>query len=200
MPLYPLRTAACRCHRHGGRRHVACGHAQRCVPPPAGPSQAKFTGRIMRARDARVSFVSEVLQGVKLLKLFAWEPPTLAEVRACAVVRTSGLHASSPRAYCSSLHLKSGQVRRKRNTELAALMRGALFGTISTFLWGAAPIFVTVATFSLYSAISSEPFTAQKAFTSLTLFTIMRFPLNSLPNQVRLARLHELPCGLTNLD
>jgi hypothetical protein len=63
-------------------------------------------------------------------------------------------------------------------------MRGALFGTISTFLWGAAPILVTVATFSLYGAVSTQPLTAQKAFTSLTLFTIMRFPLNSLPNQV----------------
>jgi len=120
-----------------------------------GKYQATFTRRIMRARDARVSYVAEVLQGVKLLKLFAWEPPTLAEVA------------------------------RKRNIELSALMRGALFGTVSTFLWGAAPILVTVATFSLYGAISTEPFTAQKAFTSLTLFGIMRFPLNSLPNQVR---------------
>jgi hypothetical protein len=54
----------------------------------------------MRARDARVSFVSEVLQGVKLLKLFAWEPPTLKEVSGAL------LHVLAPAFY--STHTPGG--------------------------------------------------------------------------------------------
>ena len=39
-----------------------------------------FTRRTMALRDRRVKFTSELLQGVRLLKLFAWEPSLLEQL------------------------------------------------------------------------------------------------------------------------
>ena len=116
-----------------------------------------------------------------MLKLFAWEPPTLAEARA----RARPVDELPPPLSLTNLSASAEtQVRAKRAVELSALTRGALFGTVSTFLWGAAPIFVTVATFALFAAVSPDPLTAPKAFTSLTLVTLMRLTLDSRVSEV----------------
>jgi len=112
---------------------------------------AVYTKWTMAARDKRVKFTNEVLQGIRILKLFAWERAFLAETRA------------------------------KRQEELKAIFSGALFGTIATFLWGATPIFVTLATFILYANIpSNPPLTPSTAYASLAVFNLLRFPLNSV--------------------
>ncbi|KAL3931766.1 MAG: hypothetical protein SGPRY_000991, partial [Prymnesium sp.] len=113
--------------------------------------QARFTKRTMAARDRRVGFTGEILGGVRILKLFAWEGPFLS------------------------------LVRQRRREELRAIFSGALFGTIATFIWGATPIFVTLSSFVLYAAIpSNPPLTAASAFTSLAVFNLLRFPLNAV--------------------
>lgn len=107
--------------------------------------QARFTKRTMAARDRRVGFTGEILGGVRILKLFAWEGPFLS------------------------------LVRQRRREELRAIFSGALFGTIATFIWGATPIFVTLSSFVLYAAIpSNPPLTAASAFTSLAVFNLLR--------------------------
>ena len=58
-----------------------------------------------------------------------------------------------------------------------------MFSTFSTFLWGATPVFVTLMSFVLFVALGND-LTAARAFTSLSLFNIMRFPLNMLPASI----------------
>ncbi len=118
-----------------------------------GRKQASFQKRIMGARDRRVKFMTEVLTGVRTLKLFAWEKPML------------------------------GELNSKRSAELSAMWRASLFSTVSTFLFGAMPVMVTIATFVLYGAMGQE-LTAAKAFSSLSIFNLMRFPLLGIPSTI----------------
>lgn len=115
--------------------------------------QMQLTKRTMAARDRRVKFTNEVVAGMRILKFFAWEPSFAAAIA------------------------------RLREDELAEVRRNALLGAFSTFLWGATPLFVTVATFCVYVLLGNE-LTASKAFTSLSLFNVLRFPLNAIPSSI----------------
>ena len=119
-----------------------------------GRKQVKFTRAVMGSRDKRVKLTNEVLQGVRVLKLFAWRKPF------------------------------EQKLNDKRDFELKQIYRSAIFSTVSTFLWGATPIFVTLATFAIYAAIPGNELTAARAFTSLSLFNILRFPLNAIPSTI----------------
>ena len=64
-----------------------------------GKQTAKFTKVTMAARDRRVKFTNELLQGMKIIKYFAWEPAMsrqLAEKRD-AELRASHQHADERR-------------------------------------------------------------------------------------------------------
>uniref|UniRef100_A0A8C7JPC1 Multidrug resistance-associated protein 1 n=1 Tax=Oncorhynchus kisutch TaxID=8019 RepID=A0A8C7JPC1_ONCKI len=63
-----------------------------------------------------------------------------------------------------------------RESELRVLKKAAYLGAISTFTW------VALSTFTVYVMIDERNvLDAQKAFVSLALFNILRFPLNMLP-------------------
>ena len=118
---------------------------------------AKYTRRTMKARDARVKYTNEVLGGVKIMKLFAWENSILA--------------------------LLLG----KRDTELAAVKTGMLVGGVQSFIFTALPLVVTSLTFTVYAAVEyskGEPLTAAKAYTALSLFQVVRFPLLVFPMMI----------------
>ncbi|MQL75608.1 hypothetical protein Taro_007976 [Colocasia esculenta] len=69
-------------------------------------------------------------------------------------------------------------------------------GTGRANFWGRIPVIVTVTSFGMYSLLGGD-LTPAKAFTSLSLFQVLRFPLFMLPNlvvnaNVSLKRLEEL--------
>ncbi|XP_070297735.1 multidrug resistance-associated protein 1-like [Salvelinus sp. IW2-2015] len=69
-----------------------------------------------------------------------------------------------------------------RESELRVLKKAAYLGAISTFTWVCAPFLVALSTFTVYVMIDERNvLDAQKAFVSLALFNILRFPLNMLP-------------------
>eukprot|EP00936_MAST-01D_sp_MAST-1D-sp1_P000713 g713.t1 len=114
--------------------------------------QMAYTKSVMEARDKRVKLMNEIVQGVRVVKLCAWEQP-LQE-----------------------------RLRQLREVELGEIRANSLLGAFSTFLWGATPLFVTVCTFALFAALNgAKALTAGKAFTSLALFNLLRFPLNAIP-------------------
>ena len=41
---------------------------------------SSLTKEVMKTRDARVKFCNEMLQGMRIIKLFAWEPTLLGQV------------------------------------------------------------------------------------------------------------------------
>ncbi|XP_035982687.1 canalicular multispecific organic anion transporter 1 [Fundulus heteroclitus] len=106
----------------------------------------------MKFKDKRLRIMNEMLNGIKILKLFAWEPS----------FRT--------------------QVEDIRGEELKVMRKFAYLSSVSTFISNCAPALVSLATFAVFVAVSSDNIlTAEKAFTSISLFNILRSPLSMLP-------------------
>ncbi|XP_015279485.1 PREDICTED: canalicular multispecific organic anion transporter 1 [Gekko japonicus] len=106
----------------------------------------------MANKDERLKIMNEILSGIKILKLFAWEP---------------------------SFEQRIGQIRAR---ELKGLLKFSYLQAISIFLFTCAPVIVSVVTFAVYVMVGEENvLDAQKAFTSIALFNVLRFPLTMLP-------------------
>uniref|UniRef100_A0A670YYU0 Multidrug resistance-associated protein 1 n=1 Tax=Pseudonaja textilis TaxID=8673 RepID=A0A670YYU0_PSETE len=106
----------------------------------------------MKSKDSRIKLMNEILNGIRVLKLYAWE---LAFKR---------------------------KVLQIRQEELKVLKKSAYLAAIGTFTWVCAPFLVALSTFAVYVSVSEKNILdAQKAFVSLALFNILRFPLNILP-------------------
>lgn len=74
------------------------------------------------------------------------------------------------------------QVLDIRNSEVSALKKSAYLNSFTTFMWTCAPFLVALASFTVY--LLSDPnnvLDANTAFVSLTLFNLLRVPLNIIP-------------------
>uniref|UniRef100_A0A2K6C5E3 Multidrug resistance-associated protein 1 n=1 Tax=Macaca nemestrina TaxID=9545 RepID=A0A2K6C5E3_MACNE len=106
----------------------------------------------MKSKDNRIKLMNEILNGIKVLKLYAWELAFKDKVLAI------------------------------RQEELKVLKKSAYLAAVGTFTWVCTPFLVALCTFAVYVTIDkNNVLDAQKAFVSLALFNILRFPLNILP-------------------
>uniref|UniRef100_G1PKB7 Multidrug resistance-associated protein 1 n=1 Tax=Myotis lucifugus TaxID=59463 RepID=G1PKB7_MYOLU len=106
----------------------------------------------MKSKDSRIKLMNEILNGIKVLKLYAWELAFKDKVLAI------------------------------RQEELKVLKKSAYLAAVGTFTWVCTPFLVALCTFAVYVTIDEKNILdAQKAFVSLALFNILRFPLNILP-------------------
>ena len=106
----------------------------------------------MKDKDRRTKLMDEILNGIKVLKLYAWEPSF------------------------------EKQVLGIRDREVGALKKAAYLQAATTFLWTCAPFLVALASFATF--VLSDPdnvLDASTAFVSLTLFNLLRIPMNILP-------------------
>ncbi|TYH94556.1 hypothetical protein ES332_A12G049000v1 [Gossypium tomentosum] len=86
-----------------------------------------------------------------------------------------------------------------RNDELSWLRRAQLLSAFNSFILNSIPVVVTVVSFGAFTLLGGD-LTPARAFTSLSLFAVLRVPLNTLPNllsqvvnaNVSLQRLEEL--------
>ncbi|GFS26380.1 multidrug resistance-associated protein 1, partial [Elysia marginata] len=107
----------------------------------------------LRVKDERLKIMSEILSGIKVLKLHAWE--TSFEDR----------------------------IRTLRGRELKLLRSAAILNIINVFSWLCSPVLVTTSTFVTYIFVSDEKYLdSNTAFVSLILFNILSIPMNRLPN------------------
>ncbi|XP_020586974.1 ABC transporter C family member 2-like [Phalaenopsis equestris] len=91
------------------------------------------------------------------------------------------------------------KVQSIRNDELSWFRKAQLLAACNSFILNSIPVVVTVISFGVYSLLGGD-LTPAKAFTSLSLFAVLRFPLFMLPNlitqvvnaNVSLKRLEEL--------
>ncbi|WOG86165.1 hypothetical protein DCAR_0205366 [Daucus carota subsp. sativus] len=91
------------------------------------------------------------------------------------------------------------KVQSMRNEELSWFRKALLLGACNSFILNSIPVLVTVISFGCFTFLGGE-LTPARAFTSLSLFAVLRFPLNMLPNlitqavnaNVSLQRLEEL--------
>ena len=111
----------------------------------------------MQEKDTRVKQLTEVLSGIKILKLFAWELPFQEKIND---IRRRELHF----------------------TGISCYIQGAI-----VVLWRWTPTAVVFLIFMTYvSTDAGHVLTAQKAFVSLSLLNILRFSMNNLPQGIGL--------------
>ncbi|KAH0629433.1 hypothetical protein JD844_011498 [Phrynosoma platyrhinos] len=109
----------------------------------------------MRYKDSRIKLMNEILSGIKVLKLYAWEPSF------------------------------ADKVLEIRKNELRVLKKSAYLNSLSTFAWVSAPFLVALTTFAVYVTVDENNILdAEKAFVSLSLFNLLRFPLSMLPQVI----------------
>ncbi|XP_061394491.1 multidrug resistance-associated protein 1 isoform X14 [Musca vetustissima] len=108
--------------------------------------------RQMKYKDERVKLMNEVLSGIKVLKLYAWEPSF------------------------------EKQVLEIREKEIATLKSTAYLNASTSFLWSCAPFLISLVTFATYVLLDEENvLTPTKVFVGLSLFETMNIPLITLP-------------------
>ncbi|CAI9089674.1 OLC1v1024292C1 [Oldenlandia corymbosa var. corymbosa] len=91
------------------------------------------------------------------------------------------------------------KIQSMRNEELSWFKKAQLLAACNTFILNSIPVLVTVVSFGMFTLLGGD-LTPARAFTSLSLFAVLRFPLNMLPNlitqvvnaNVSLQRLEEL--------
>ncbi|XP_046739576.1 multidrug resistance-associated protein 1 isoform X5 [Diprion similis] len=111
--------------------------------------------RQMKCKDERVKLMNEVLNGIKVLKLYAWEPSF------------------------------EQQILKIRNKEIQVLKEAAYLNAGTSFIWSCAPFLVSLVSFATFVLSDEENvLDSTKAFVSLSLFNILRFPLSMLPMMI----------------
>ncbi|XP_043911577.1 ATP-binding cassette sub-family C member 2 [Protopterus annectens] len=112
----------------------------------------KMQAENMKYKDKRMKIMNEILSGMKILKLYAWEPSF------------------------------EDQVLGVRDKELKVMQGFAYLTSVSIFIFTCAPFLVSLASFAVYVLVDeNNVLDAEKAFTSISLFNILRFPLAMLP-------------------
>lgn len=106
----------------------------------------------MKLRDKRTTFVSEILQNVKSIKLYAWEKPMLE---------------------------KLGHIR--NDEELGNLLKIGVLSAAINFAWTCVPFFVSCSTFAVFALFSGIPLTPEIIFPALSLFDLLSDPIFALP-------------------
>ncbi|OWZ13232.1 ABC transporter [Phytophthora megakarya] len=112
---------------------------------------ANISKKMLECTDKRLKFLTELFQHIRVIKFYAWESEML------------------------------GQVDVIRGEELRLLKKMIIWNAYGRVLLQAGPVLVSFGTFAAYSYTQSEPLTADKAFTAITLFSIFRLPLMALP-------------------
>ncbi|OQV17409.1 Multidrug resistance-associated protein 1 [Hypsibius exemplaris] len=109
----------------------------------------------MKEKDGRIKTMTEIMNGMKVLKLYAWEQSFQDQV--------SGI----------------------RDRELDTLKKAAYLSAISFLTFILSPFMVALTTFATYVMVDENNILdAEKAFVSLSLFNILRMPLTMLPQVI----------------
>ncbi|NWS41791.1 MRP1 protein, partial [Probosciger aterrimus] len=128
----------------------------------------------MKNSDQRVKLLGEMLHGIKILKLYAWEPAYQRKVMSI------------------------------RECEVDVLKSSGYLTTYSMLTLTCIPFMVSLATFGVFFHMDKDNvLTATKVFTSISLFNILRLPLFDLPSvisavaqtKVSLSRLEDFLCA-----
>uniref|UniRef100_A0A7M6DQB9 ABC-type glutathione-S-conjugate transporter n=1 Tax=Clytia hemisphaerica TaxID=252671 RepID=A0A7M6DQB9_9CNID len=111
----------------------------------------KYNQQLVKFKDQRLKLMSEIISGIKIIKMYAWE---------------------------GSFMQKVTEIRKQ---ELRFVRKSMILSASWDFSITCLPFFVSLATFAVYVYIEKGVLTAEKAFVSITLFNIMRYPFSVVP-------------------
>ncbi len=83
--------------------------------------------------------------------------------------------------HCAVAPLALLQITDARNAELSHKRSVAMVNAVNTSVMNVGPFIVALLAFATYARTSATPLTASNAFTSITLFAILRLPLMIWP-------------------
>jgi ABC-type multidrug transport system fused ATPase/permease subunit len=110
--------------------------------------------KIMAATDKRIHTTNEILQNIRIIKYFAWE------------------------------HRFNTIVNEKRRAELAALRKRFIIWAAAVAVWNTVPVLITFFSFLVYTVIEKKPLYPSVAFTAMSLFMLLRYPLDQLGDMI----------------
>ncbi|XP_059669697.1 ABC transporter C family member 3-like [Cornus florida] len=122
---------------------------------PLGKLEEKLQDKLMETKDRRMKATSEVIKNMKILKLQGWEMKFLSKI----------------------VEL--------RNREERWLRIFVYISSVMTFMFWAAPTFVSVATFGT-CVLVGIPLESGKILAALSVFRILQQPMSSLPDTISL--------------
>ncbi|KAJ2774929.1 hypothetical protein IWQ57_000607 [Coemansia nantahalensis] len=114
--------------------------------------------QLMAHVDSRMRVMNDVLSGIRIIKLYAWESPFIQRINDVRIGK-----------------------------ELAIIRKFGSLNALFSFVTSLLPFVVTFATYSVYSIWGNEPhgpLNSQLVFVSLALFTMLRYPLHLANNIV----------------
>lgn len=115
---------------------------------------SKIQQAIMTTTDKRIHTTNEVLQNIRIIKFFAWEE-------------------------------RFGQVvDESRTAELRNLRKRYILWAFAATSWYASPILITFLSFFCYTVVEGKDLNAPIAFTALSLFNVLRVPLDQLADMI----------------
>lgn len=106
----------------------------------------------MKNKDARTRLMTEILNNIKSIKLYAW---TTAFINRLNYIRN--------------------------DQELRTLRKIGATQAFSNFTWSTTPFLVSCSTFGVFVLTQNKPLTTDIVFPALTLFNLLTFPLAVLP-------------------
>eukprot|EP01135_Chromosphaera_perkinsii_P008905 Nk52_evm15s1524 gene=Nk52_evmTU15s1524 len=113
-----------------------------------------YQDMLMETTDNRISVMNEILQGIRIIKFFAWEKDFLRKI---------------------------SEARAK---EIKNLARYIYFLAATNTIWFATPVLVSLSTFVCYSKVAGNDLHATEAFTAMALFNVLKSPLGAMPDMI----------------
>lgn len=110
----------------------------------------------MKNKDTRIKLMNEILNGIRVIKLYAWEGTFLQKVLTV-----------------------------RNDYELETMKKIGYLSAVQSFTWASTPFLVSLSTFTLYAFIMKKPMTSDIVFPSIALFNQLQFPLAMFPSVVR---------------
>ncbi|ORX41111.1 hypothetical protein BD324DRAFT_613230 [Kockovaella imperatae] len=114
----------------------------------------QITQDLLKKRDKRVGIVTELINAIQFIKFFAWVENWKA------------------------------RVAEARRQEMKTYIRSMINNLWFALLWNLAPMLVTLLSFFCFIVIEKKELTVSVAFTSISLFTMLRLPLNVIPTYI----------------
>lgn len=110
----------------------------------------------MLQKDERIKYICETIEGIKLIKLYAWEE-----------------------------YFKQ-QILLARKREMGTMKWIAVYRAFNYISWIIVPLFVSLASFGIYILLNSDhqSLTIEVIFVAITLFNIMKYPLQMFPTVI----------------
>ncbi|GMF70933.1 unnamed protein product [Aspergillus oryzae] len=106
----------------------------------------------MKNKDSRSRLMTEILNNIKSIKLYAWNTAFMNKLS----------------------HIRN-------DLELNTLRKIGATQSIANFTWQSTPFLVSCSTFTVYALTDPRPLTTSVVFPALTLFNLLTFPLSILP-------------------